>query len=295
MAIDWSGAGSAAVTGVLGMLGGVGQGNRGYHRNKKLMGFQRNHQMQLNRQGADIQYDMWRKTNMPAQVKMMEDAGLNPALMYGMGGAGGSTTGSQGGGSASGGNAPAETVMDLQNALVGAEIAKKESETNLNNARATESEQTVTNMKEAFKEIGARISELASREKLNIANEAFTMENINLNKKQQDKVDAEIENLKVNSLMTQRIVELDYSGDYGKNLFENVSKALDLTPENGALGLDDAVKIGTTIGALGILKSPAALKGLSKPVKDKVIKAVTGITSKIVGFFKKKRKVIYNN
>ncbi len=153
----FSGAGGAVIGGALGMLGGMGQGKRGYHRNKKLMGFQRDHQMQLNRQGHELQMDMWRKTNMPAQVKMMEEAGLNPALMYGMSGGGGTTTGSQGGGSASGGSAPQERTMDLSSALMMAEIAKKNAETeNIEtNTEKTggvdtkEAEQRIANMKES--------------------------------------------------------------------------------------------------------------------------------------------------
>lgn len=39
------------------------------------------------------QLDMWNKTNYEAQVKHLEKAGLNPALLYGMSGAGGATTG----------------------------------------------------------------------------------------------------------------------------------------------------------------------------------------------------------
>lgn len=61
---------------------------------------QQQRQMELNQQGHDLQMDMWNKTNYGAQIGHMKQAGLNPALMYGMGGGGGATTGSQGGGSA---------------------------------------------------------------------------------------------------------------------------------------------------------------------------------------------------
>lgn len=47
----------------------------------------------LEQQNA-AQLDMWNKTNYGAQVKHMKEAGLNPALMYGMGGGGGVTAGS---------------------------------------------------------------------------------------------------------------------------------------------------------------------------------------------------------
>lgn len=47
----------------------------------------------LEQQNA-AQMDMWNRTNYKAQVKHMKDAGLNPGLMYGMGGGGGVTAGS---------------------------------------------------------------------------------------------------------------------------------------------------------------------------------------------------------
>jgi hypothetical protein len=97
------------------------------------MNHQYANQRLLNQQGHDLQMDMWNKTNYGAQVQHMKDAGLNPALMYGSAGQGGST-GSQSGGSASGGNAAGERVMDLNNALVGAEIRLKNAQANKENS-----------------------------------------------------------------------------------------------------------------------------------------------------------------
>jgi len=113
--------GGAATTQLLGMIGGHGQERRNYRNNRKLMELQHQNQMGLNRQGHDLQMDMWNKTNYGAQVEHMKNAGLNPALMYKGAGAGG-TTGSQGGGSASMGNSQQGKVMDLSNALIGAQI-----------------------------------------------------------------------------------------------------------------------------------------------------------------------------
>lgn len=77
--------------------------------NKRMMDYQQ-----------QLQYDMWLKTNYGAQKAQMQKAGLNPALMYGMGGGGGSTTGSTSGGvtggvAPSGGNEVLSTVgMGMQ-------------------------------------------------------------------------------------------------------------------------------------------------------------------------------------
>jgi len=117
-------AGEAIATGggaLMGMIGGHQQERRNYRNNRNLMGLQNEYQRGLNQQGHDLQMDMWNKTNYGAQVQHMKDAGLNPALMYKGAGAGG-TTGSQGGGSASMGSSQQGKVMDLSNALIGAQI-----------------------------------------------------------------------------------------------------------------------------------------------------------------------------
>lgn len=94
---------------MLGKLMGVALGRaetkRGNATERGFMEQQYQNQRSLNQQGHDLQMDMWNKTNYGEQLQHMKDAGLNPALMYGMGGGGGATTGSQGGGSAAKGNA----------------------------------------------------------------------------------------------------------------------------------------------------------------------------------------------
>ncbi len=128
---NWGGVAS----GVLGMIGGHLSERRNYRNNRRLMELQYNNQRQLNQQGHDLQFDMWNKTNYGAQKRHMMDAGLNPALMYGSAGASG-TTGSQSGGSASMGSSQQGKVMDLQNALVGAQIKSLEAKANSDNANA---------------------------------------------------------------------------------------------------------------------------------------------------------------
>jgi len=124
---------------------------------KNLMNLQRENQERLNQQGHDLQFDMWNKTNYGAQKRHMLEAGLNPALMYGSAGQGGST-GSQSGGSAGMGQAPKAPVMDLQNALVGAQIKSLEAKANSDNANAE--------AKSGYeaKESGARVGRLNAEE-----------------------------------------------------------------------------------------------------------------------------------
>lgn len=89
------------------------------------------YQLALNKQGQRLGMQTWKATSYPAQVEMMKQAGLNPALMYGQGGGSGGTTSTPSGGGASGSQAPRldfGTIMDIG-------IAK--SQIDLNQANAT--------------------------------------------------------------------------------------------------------------------------------------------------------------
>jgi len=108
-------AGIGAAGSVIGMIGQNQRAKKQHNRQKELMDIQNKNQQSLNKQGHELQMDMWNKTNYGAQMEHMKSAGLNPGLMYGQSGAGGATTGSQGGGSAASGSAAAP--MDIGNAV----------------------------------------------------------------------------------------------------------------------------------------------------------------------------------
>lgn len=107
-------------------------------------------QAKLNQQQAQynqgLAKDMWNYTSFPNQVRKMKDAGLNPALIYGMGGQGGSSSGA---GQASGvGLSDAkgmQTGMAIQG--MGLELANLASQVELNKSQAeknrAEAEKTV--------------------------------------------------------------------------------------------------------------------------------------------------------
>jgi hypothetical protein len=131
MAGEIAAAGIGAVGGALGMIGQNKRAKKQHNRQKELMGIQLKNQQQLNKQGQQLQMQTWRDTNYGAQMDMMKEAGLNPALMYGMSGGGGATTGSQGGGSAQGGNshAPMDIGASVQASLMMAQAVKLKAET----------------------------------------------------------------------------------------------------------------------------------------------------------------------
>ena len=120
---------------VIGAVGGMAAARSQNRNQRRLMDVQYQNQRMLNQHGHDLQMDMWNKTNYGAQVKHMEEAGLNPALMYGSAGQGG-TTGSQGGGSAASGNAAQVRMMDMQNLLLAAQKENIDANTTKTKAEA---------------------------------------------------------------------------------------------------------------------------------------------------------------
>lgn len=107
--------------GLIANAGASRRQRKAFQQQKQLMDIQQMNQRELNQQGFDLQKRMWDETNYGAQMEHLKNAGLNPAIMYGMSGGGGVTTGSQGGGSAASGSAPAYSQpqsMDISNALM---------------------------------------------------------------------------------------------------------------------------------------------------------------------------------
>lgn len=149
-----SGLGDLAMStgmGIAGELGkeiGYGIGNMtGY--NQRMAQDQINQQQKL----TDMQYHanyalmkgsyaeqqkLWDNTQAEAQVKHLKNAGLNPALIYAKGGAGGSTSGG-GGASVGGASASDETSRQMannQSTAMGLQLAKLQSEIDLNKSVA---------------------------------------------------------------------------------------------------------------------------------------------------------------
>lgn len=95
--------GTSAILGLA--LGGIND-RRQIKQQQRLQDMQIRGQMQMGDYNYQQQMKMWEATNFQAQKEQMKKAQLSTGLLYGMNGAGGSTTGSQGG-SVSGASAPA--------------------------------------------------------------------------------------------------------------------------------------------------------------------------------------------
>lgn len=129
---------------VNGLFGG---GGIGYHDQKKLMEKQHGYELenmdyqaklneemaQRNQQRQNEYFGMTAEYNSAKNQKQrLEDAGLNPALMYGSAGSGGAGTGSTGGASGSG-----VGLSQAQAVGMGLQLSQIKAQTNLMNAEAT--------------------------------------------------------------------------------------------------------------------------------------------------------------
>lgn len=135
-----------AAAGVAQQVFGIGeqrQDNRQLKQQEKLQDLQIRGQKQMSDYQQKQQMDMWNNTNYEAQKAHIEKAGLNPALLYGMSGGGGVTTGAGTATGVSGGDAAnsaatqqANTATLGQMALMGAQMKLMEAQTEKTKAEA---------------------------------------------------------------------------------------------------------------------------------------------------------------
>lgn len=113
---------------IIGMFGQKAADRRQVEMQRKLQDMQMQGQMQLTDYNQQKALEMWEKTGYGAQMTQIKKAGLNPGLLYGMGGGGGQSAAVTPG-NISGGNAPVgggELMggigMGIQSALTAAQI-----------------------------------------------------------------------------------------------------------------------------------------------------------------------------
>lgn len=131
-----------ATGGILGIVAGGINDRRQLKQQKKLQELEMSGQRSMTDYNMMKQLEMWEKTGYGAQMKQLKEAGLNPGLIYGMGGAGGQSsnieTGKVTGGSAptGGGEIPSMMGMGIQRELLQAQKANIEANTDLTKAQA---------------------------------------------------------------------------------------------------------------------------------------------------------------
>ena len=134
------------------------------------MGLQAQYNKEQAEYSTELSKEMWDYTNYENQVKHLKAAGLNPALLYGQGGGGGS---SAGGGTAAGVGLPTSTgvgmaiqweTMEAQKELVKAEAAKTNAEAAKLMTTDTENVKSETEKnKQEIEESKKRIESLTSQ------------------------------------------------------------------------------------------------------------------------------------
>lgn len=125
----------------IGKATGANQGmaNDQIEQQKKLTSIQEGANARAARNSLELQKEMIDYTNPSMTMKRLEDAGLNPALMYGQGGAGGTTTGSAGQSGVAGGTASDEAsrkMTSIQQQGMALQMAKLQSEIDVNKSVA---------------------------------------------------------------------------------------------------------------------------------------------------------------
>jgi hypothetical protein len=135
-------AGGPIAGGIMDIAGQMFGNDQNMENQQQLNQQQFENQQALNLQGQQIQQENWDYTNYENQVKHIENAGLNVGMLYGMGGAGGSTMGSQGGGSAQGGQAPQIKLDNIGTQTMGMILQNEntKSQVALNTANAEKAE-----------------------------------------------------------------------------------------------------------------------------------------------------------
>lgn len=178
--------GQGAIGSILGLAMADENDRRQIRQQEKLQKLQIAGNKQMGDYNYKKQLEMWNATNYGPQMKQLEAAGLNPGLIYGMGGGGGQTTGGGYSGSVSGANAPSgggeamgigmaaaqmgllqaqkkNIEADTQNKL--AEIPGKEKEPGLKQAQTDSLTQGIQNQKaqEELTKIQSGIAGLEAR------------------------------------------------------------------------------------------------------------------------------------
>lgn len=191
-ALDIGAIGTSAANDVVGTVLGLAleghNDSRQLDQQRKLQELQMQGQKGMAMFNSDLAYQNWLKTNYPAQVEQMEKAGLNPALLYGMGGSGGGTFNVPQG-SVSGAEAPKGghevidamgmqmqsaqlSLLQAQKQNIEADTAKKQAEVPKTQTETASLAQGIQNQKAAQKltEIDTKIKQLQ-----------FNFENASLN------------------------------------------------------------------------------------------------------------------
>lgn len=163
-----SGIASTAI-GAVGKLFGIGRNDseererRAYERQKEMMGLQAQYNEQMAEANQRRNKDMWDYTNYENQVKHLREAGLNPALLYGLGGGGGASTSGGRGTGVSAQEGTASVMLGLQAKQMQAQTELMRAEAAQAQAQADKTRGADTDLtKKQQEELNARIGQIGA-------------------------------------------------------------------------------------------------------------------------------------
>lgn len=179
-----------AITAGMGLIGGATQNNkdnRQIRQQEKLYDVAEQSNKHMAMFNHDLQMQMWRDTGPVGQMEQLKKAGLNPGLIYGMGGAGGQTAAAAQAQGVSSAQAPSGSgreieemagmglamasqvaLMDAQKRNIDADTANKQAQTTKTSGADTE----LTEAETALKQIEYKFQDATLEQRIaNIANE----------------------------------------------------------------------------------------------------------------------------
>lgn len=254
------GVASQAAGGALGIvLGGIND-DRQYKQQQRLQNLQIQGQEQLTDYNRNSAMAMWRDTNAPAQVKQYEAAGLNPGLMYGGGGAGG-TTASISPGNVSGGQAPSGGHEAIEGAQMGLGLQLQQAQIKVLNTQAEKNLADATKTKTVDTEQTKATTELTQQQYDN-ARQAFDSTKLDITMKN-------IQNFEQQASQQDRLTTITSNAKEAVNQSEiiaNQRKIQDTT-------LQDQIKIIKQEAIGAVLKNEATKSGIQINDADLKVKA----------------------
>lgn len=235
---------SNVANGVLGLaLGGIND-RRQLKQQEKLQNLQIAGSKQLTDYNFQKQMEMWKNTNYPAQMAMLKQAGLNPALIYDNGGGGASTnvaTGNVSGADAPRGGQEAIQMMGLalQRQMQAAQIELTKAQTEKTKAETTAVEPGIQKTQAETSSIIQGIANQEAQERLTDMQTRITSWTDQLMSKtfndqlrtvhvQADKLEQEITNLKTQNKLTDteaRFAEQRLKADIALKVMDSYLKS----------------------------------------------------------------------
>lgn len=143
---------------------------------EKLTAIQAKANKEAAQHSKNLQMEMWHDTNYSAQMEEIKKAGLNPALIYGMSGNGG-TTGSAIEGAVSGGTAAGHTGEVLGMMSQKLQLQMTEAQIKLIEAQADKTKAETVNVPKTGQQLDAQTNNIISQTELNRIELAWANDN----------------------------------------------------------------------------------------------------------------------